>query len=224
MDLYFIGIGIGMGILFVILISILTLLIINKVKQSKIRKIGSEFEKRMSKKIEAWSSDKNKFYHGPSLYKYKNDKLFEIDGILVTAYAIIVFEYKSTIGAISGHAKDATWTKTIVGKKYDFPSPIIQNDKHIEHIINILNIKVPILSFIVFDKKVNSVDIDSKPEHVIITTDDKLTNVLDQIDNLLNVKINQYEIQAINNTLLNHATKKSRDKKQHEIYTRQKKI
>ncbi|PAK21271.1 hypothetical protein CJJ23_02900 [Mycoplasmopsis agassizii] len=221
---YILGIGLGLGSLLVIFIIIFAFWLSARLRKSKTKKIGYAFEKRVEKLITTWVGDKNKLFHPASIYSYDDDKYFEVDGILITARAILVLELKSINGKITGKADEPIWTKQIGNKIHDIKNPIIQNDKHIEHILKMLNVKLPMLSVIVFDSKAEDVKIIDQPSHVVVTNEKNLTNILDEMDNFLNIKLNNSEMTYISDLLNKHKSNKKEDKKIHSSYTRQKQI
>ncbi|CAC13498.1 unknown; predicted coding region [Mycoplasmopsis pulmonis] len=215
-------IAIVLGMFFVF--SVFVLFIIWKVKKllkvKKLKKIGSNFEKKINSQLIEYVKSKYSFYHPSSMYEYSNKILFEVDGILLTSRALIVIEMKSITGSISGDAFDAFWTKRVGQNTYEIPNVIFQNKKHIDHILKIIGIKVPILSLIVFDSKIESIEISNVPAHALIEKENMLIGTLESLEDLLKVKITNDEIEHINNKLNEHKTSTSQNKKLHLSYAR----
>lgn len=77
----------------------------------------------------------------------------QIDHVIVSNFGIFCIETKSHSGWILGRKNDKYWTQSINYKKYRFYNPLRQNYGHVkslEQILTLLNISIPIYSFIVF--------------------------------------------------------------------------
>lgn len=171
------------------------------------QEIGQQFEKQVNSFFQNWCLDNNSKYIKSSLFKYKKDYLFEVDGILIMPRSLIVIECKSINGKISGDATSKKWIKQIGPNQHEINNPVEQNEKHISHILNIIKTRVPILSMIIFDaERTESVNIDNKPSHVLIIKSDEIKQTLEQIDMALLPKLNNNEIYQILNSLEEHKT------------------
>lgn len=92
------------------------------------------------------------------IYDLSNDKMTEIDLILLTISGIYIIECKNWSGTIYGNPSDSRWTqffnKNVATNKYF--NPIMQNENHIKFLIKYLNIeKEKFKSYIVFPEKTN---------------------------------------------------------------------
>lgn len=90
-----------------------------------------------------------------NLMFYDGAKSVQIDHVLINTYGIHVIETKNYAGWIYGNEVDKEWTQTLsFGKvKHTFYNPIKQNQGHIHSLKQVLPMKVPIYSYIVFTGK-----------------------------------------------------------------------
>lgn len=92
------------------------------------------------------------------IYDLTNDRLTEIDLLLLTTSGIYVIESKNWNGIIYGNPFERIW-KQFFNKKIklkNYYNPIIQNNEHINFLIRYLNIeKNKFKSYIVFPNKTN---------------------------------------------------------------------
>ncbi len=185
------------------------------------KKLGQKAEIAINSDILIWARHtKNKFLKA-SLYKYDQNKVFEVDGILITKKALVVVEIKSIKGDISGNAKEAFWIKQIGEKKHHTSNPIIQNDKHIEHIMKMLRITIPVVSLIVYSNRAGSIKIEKQPGHVIITRHAELFNKLDEIDQSLEPRMTYAQVSSLAKSIKVYKTNKLQDMQLHKSITNQ---
>ena len=137
-------------------------------KRRQIRLIGLKAEKLINADLKRWCKLNNMSFINSGLYKYNHNKVFEVDSILITTKCIIVVEIKSIKGNIVGDANDINWTKKINNSSFKLYSPLKQNDRHIKHIINIINQKIPIVSLIIFSDSTNNLEISNIPDYAVI--------------------------------------------------------
>ncbi|UWD34074.1 nuclease-related domain-containing protein [Mesomycoplasma molare] len=182
---------------------------INKI--SKQEQIGIEAEKNINLFLKNWANQNNFFFIESSLYKYGENKLFEVDGILLTNKAIIVVEIKSINGIITGNAEENNWTKTLGKKTFTITNPVYQNDKHIYHITQMLNYKLPILSLIIFSDRAEKLEIENNISHVIITKENNLNQILFDINTSLEEKIDKKTLLEIKRTIEDFRTNDKKD-------------
>ncbi|MGL4343259.1 MAG: nuclease-related domain-containing protein [Metamycoplasmataceae bacterium] len=214
-------IGIIIGTIF--LISILGLLLFFYFKNRKIenvnKKIGNASENKVNKLLKKWAIGNNGKYLEDSLYKYNGNILFEVDGILITTRALICIEVKAINGKIEGNALEDKWFKVMGNNRHEIKNPIIQNEKHIAHILKITKTKVPMLSLIIFDdERTNDINISNKPSHVIVIKFSDLEATLDEINKSLLPKLNNNEIYNIFNLLKEASTNTKEDKNLFKSY------
>lgn len=83
---------------------------------------------------------------------YDGVKSVQIDHVLVNPSGIHVIETKNYGGMIYGKEHDKEWTQVLsFGKvKHSFYNPIKQNQGHIQSLKQVLPMKVPLYSYIVF--------------------------------------------------------------------------
>jgi hypothetical protein len=98
-------------------------------------------------------------------------------------------------------------------KRHEINNPIIQNDKHIEHILAISKLKVPMLSLVVFDSRTEELRCSEIPSHVLVIKVEDMETSLNAINDQLMPKINMGEIQKIYYALLDHKTSAPEDYK-----------
>ncbi len=211
---YLVGISISLFliILFLIIFSFLFLRR-KKSKESYTDKLGKEAEDKVNNIMQVWASNNNAHYIPSTMFKYDKNKIFEVDGILITARALIVIEVKNINGIIEGKGLEKTWFKILGSKRHEIKNPIIQNDKHIEHILAITKLKVPMLSLIVFDTRTEGLRCTQIPSHVLVIKVEEIETSLNLINDQLMPKINMGEIQKIYYSLLEHKTSSPEDYK-----------
>ncbi|CAM9145886.1 nuclease-related domain-containing protein [Mycoplasma marinum] len=219
------GLYIGMtfgGLLMLIFIGILIYFWFkNRSVKRLTRKLGQSAEVIINKDIATWAKHtKNKFIKA-SLYSYGRNMVFEVDGILVTDKGLIVTEIKSIKGEIHGDAKNSQWIKQMGQKQHATGNPIIQNDKHIKHIMDMTGIKVPIVSLIVYSNRAESIKITNQPEHVVLTRHSELFNSLDKINSILERKLSEHQVKKLYNEIKSFKTNSSKDIKLHKEITGQ---
>lgn len=213
---YIIGMIIGAIIIAIFLGFLLYLIIKNRVYYKLLKRVGVIAEQAINSDISLWSRHtRNKFIHS-SLFRYGENKFFEVDSILLTDKALIVIEIKSIKGGIRGSVNDKTWTKVLDKTSYPIKNVVKQNDVHINHLRNLLDIKVPMISLIVFSNKATFIDLTDLPNYVVVTKHTDIFNTLDQINQSLKPSIDKDTKRKIIRKLKVHITNKSRDKIFHE--------
>ncbi|MGL5732701.1 MAG: nuclease-related domain-containing protein [Metamycoplasmataceae bacterium] len=209
-------IGISISLFFLIVLIVVSLVIFfkkKKTKESYTDRLGKEAEVKVNNIMQRWA-DKNKAHYIPSsMFKYDKNKIFEVDGILITARALIIIEVKNISGIIEGKGVEKTWFKVMGTKRHPINNPIVQNDKHIEHVLAITKLKVPMLSLIVFDSRAERLRLADIPSHVLVIKVEDIESSLDLINDQLMPKINMGEIQKIYYALLEHKTTSQEDYK-----------
>ncbi len=209
-------IGISVSLFLMLLFFFLALFLYlkkNKGKESYTDKLGKDAEDKVNKLVQDWANKNNAHYIPSSMFKYNKNKIFEVDGILITARALIVIEVKNINGIIEGKGLEKTWFKLMGSKRHEINNPIIQNDKHIEHILAISKLKVPMLSLIVFDSRAEELRCSEIPAHVLVIKMEDIDTSLNTINDQLMPKINMSEIQKIYYALLEHKTSAPEDYK-----------
>lgn len=100
-----------------------------------------------------------------NLMFYDGAKSVQIDHVLINSHGIHVIETKNYAGWIYGKDVDKEWTQTLsFGKvKHTFYNPIKQNQGHIHSLKQVLPMKAPIYSYIVFTGRAT---LRIKSEHV----------------------------------------------------------
>lgn len=214
---YILGMTLGSMLLIVCFIFISRKLYDLKTKSNLIKRIGMKAEKIINKDIKEWARlTQNKFIDS-NFYKY-NNKIFEVNSILITDKALIVIVIKSIKGHISGDAKKDSWTKIFGDKSFPILNSIKQNDKHIAHITEMLQMNVPTISLIIYSNNTDYIDILNKPNYAIITKHNKLFEVLDKINSSLPIRISNQNKKIIYNEIKHFKTNKLKDKKLYKSF------
>ncbi|QGZ97362.1 hypothetical protein GE118_00910 [Mycoplasma sp. NEAQ87857] len=169
------------SLILVILIALAIWRFFFKIKNDK--SVGFLFEKFVQEIIEKEIKNKNIIYIPGGVCSFKS-KMFEFDGLLVTQSMIAVLEYKAYDGTISGESQNEFLTLSSgKHKKIKVKNPILQNEKHIQHIYDVIGEEIPTASIIVF-ADTTIIDIKNSETHV------RLTNIKD-IRNEINLIINE---------------------------------
>lgn len=213
---YYIGMAFGSLLLLLGAVVIFRIVIKNRDFKRMIKRIGQTAEKQINDDIAVWCKKTNNIFIPASLFKYNENKLFEVDGIIVTPKALIVVEIKSIKGSVQGDANLPVWKKTTDNQVYDLSNPIMQNDKHIEHIMTMIKAQVPTLSLIVYSNRTSNVEVVNTPSHVIVTRHANLFDILDEIELSLPVRIDQYDMKTIASGIKQYRTNKKSDIQAHK--------
>ena len=176
-----------------------------------IKRIGTAAEVTINNDIKIWAKHtKNKFIDA-NIFKYNKNKVFEVDSILITNKALIVIEIKSIKGGIEGSASAPKWQKVLGEAKHDITNPIIQNDRHISHIVKMTNEKIPTISLIIFSNRASYINVNGKPPHVVVTKHADIFDVLDNINKSLPEIMNDDEIKHVYRNIISHKTTRKQD-------------
>lgn len=139
----------------------------------------------------------------------KNGQTTEIDVILISSKGIFVFESKNYGGWVLGTENQSEWMQTFPnGERYPFYNPILQNNGHIYHLTNFLNLKskIPFYSIVAFSDRcsLQKITVHSKDTYVINYSD--IANIIQAIcqKNPSDV-LNASDINRIYNTLYYHS-------------------
>ncbi len=211
---YIVGITIS-SILMVVIFGLWLFFKIRKNNQNnELAKKGKITEQQINEKLSLWANINNSLYIPSSMFKYHGNKIFEIDGILLTTRALICVEVKNiNAEKIYGSGNEKEWVKQLGQNKHMIKSPILQNDKHIEHIVNMTNIKMPIVSLIIFDaNSCKELDIQDVPSHAVVIRSNDLDATLEGIVSALIPKIQKHEIEKMYENLMSHKTNDKKDK------------
>ena len=194
---YIVGIAAG-AILIILIIGAIVVHLKKKNKiDKKVKEIGQTSEDRINRDLKVWAKKTKNYSTGAQVYKYNKNIVFEVDSILVTSQAIIVVEMKSISGDITGVANEANWVKTMGTKQHKIKSPIEQNDKHIKHVLKMLQQDLPIISMIVFSDRADKLVIKGVSGHTTVIKHNAMFRELDTITKSLPVKFNDYDKKAL---------------------------
>lgn len=170
--------------------------------------IGYLAEKELISSLKNYGIDSKDIFH--NLYvRGSNGKYAQIDVAALTSKGLIVFEVKNYSGWIYGSEDQPYWTK-VLGRKYRFYNPIMQNDKHIKALHQNLpqNTDIPIYSVVVFYGSAELKNISCSHSNVYLIYSDSVYDVLQSIKNkTLTKDFNREEVWNI----LNKASKNSKN-------------
>lgn len=166
-----------------------------------IKRLGTSAEDQVNRDLKTWAKHTNNKFIGPTIFKYNENKVFETDSILITKQAIIVVEIKSINGGVKGDAKEEAWTKVLGEKRFPITNSIAQNEKHISHIVNMIDIKVPMISLIVYSNKTKFIDISNIPSHVALIRHADVFETLDKLTINLPERMSEEDIKTINSKI-----------------------
>ncbi len=211
---YIIGIVVSLIFITSALIAWIVIWIKKNLNNNKLAKKGKITEQAVNDKLSLWANVNNSLYIPSSMFKYDENKIFEIDGILLTTRALICVEVKNINATkIHGVGNEKEWVKELGQNKHMIKSPILQNDKHIDHIIKMTNIKMPIISLIIFDSSsCKELEIENIPSHVLVIRSNEIDTTLESIISALIPKISKGEIEKMYSKLIEHQTNSKKDK------------
>lgn len=214
MGLYIFGVVFSLIIMFALLLVIAFFWFKKRSRESELSKKGKMTEMMINEKLGLWANINDALYVPSSMYKYGKNKIFEVDGILLTTRALICIEVKNiNAKRIYGIGNEKEWVKEVGSNKYMIKSPIMQNNKHIEHIVKMTDIKLPTVSLIIFDSmSCKEVNINNVPSHAIVIRSNELNQTLEGIMNALIPKISKNEIEKMFEKLKEHQTTDKKDK------------
>lgn len=214
MKWYILGISLSLTIIILFIAIFFWFLIKKNLFENSLAKKGKLTEQKINEKLSLWANINNSLYIPSSIFKYDNNKIFEVDGILLTTRALICVEVKNINSTkIYGNGNEKEWVKEIGKNKHMIKSPIFQNDKHIDHIVKMTNMKMPIISLIIFDSNsCKEIDIQNTPSHVLVIKSDMIDNTLEGIKSALIPKISKNEIEKMYSKLIEHQTFDKKDK------------
>ena len=212
---YIIGISLSSTLMLLLTFSLFFLYFRKQKKKTTVKKQGQIFEENLNQKIQFWAYKNNGMFIPNTIFKYHGTKLFEVDGILITQRALIIIEAKSIHAhAIIGKGNEKNWIKVLGVNRYPIKSPILQNDNHLNHIVEMTQMKLPMVSLVVFDVQgCSTLEISDVPAHVLVITSDEIQDTLEQIKNFLIPKITSQEVQNVYFKLMDHKTDEPEDRK-----------
>lgn len=219
MTWYIVGIVIGSIVILSGLIFLIILTLKNRQFKQMLKRIGQKAEEQVNADIKVWAKHTNNIFIPAALYSYNENKVFEVDSILVTSRALIVIEIKSIKGGVRGDANSDQWQKVVGDAVYGIKNPIQQNDRHIDHIVNMTNIKVPTISLIVYSNRTAFLDVKNVPSHAVVIRHSQLFEILDKIEESLPEKMNDYDRKTVAGTIKSFRTNKKADINLHKNIT-----
>ncbi len=213
-------VGYILGVIFssLIMVAIFVLWLVFWIKrnyrQNELSKKGLMTEQAVNEKLSLWANINDALYIPSSMFKYDKNKIFEVDGILLTTRALICVEVKNiNAQKIYGSGNEKEWVKVLGQNKHMIKSPIMQNDKHIDHIVKMTNIKMPIVSLIIFDGLAcKELEIENVPGHVLVRRTNEIDTTLESIKSMLIPKIPKSEIEKMYEKLMEFKTDDKKDK------------
>lgn len=191
----------------------------NRSFKKAIKQIGQKAEDAVNADLKVYAKHTNNKFIPAHLYKYNSNKVFEVDSILITDKALMVVEVKSIKGVIEGDAKARTWIKRLGDKTHEITNPIIQNQKHIEHVVKMTNLKVPTISLIIFSNKATNIKVTSKPSHVVVTRHAEMFDVLEEINSSLPSALTVDQMKELTSKIKKFRTDNPKDIQLHKRIT-----
>ena len=184
-----------------------------RVKQ--LQKRGQTTEALVNRQVQFWAYRNNAMHIAATMFKYDHNKIFEVDGVLITQRALIALEVKSIAAElIIGKGNEKNWFKVVNGEKIPIKSPVVQNDNHLNHIVTLTGMKVPMVSLVVFDAEaVPELELSDLPGHVLVIRSDQIQQTLDAINSFLLPKITAHEVQNLYFKLMDHRSTSREDQK-----------
>ncbi|UUD35914.1 NERD domain-containing protein [Mycoplasmopsis citelli] len=159
---------ISIVVILALLAIIFPIVLVNIRKQNKKKSIGFKFEEEANYLVKAFAGPTFFTHIGGAIYSY-DSKMYEVDGLLVSDSLIVVIEYKAFNGTISGDgAGEYVYLTSNNKRKAKFKNPILQNEKHIQHLWNTIGKKIPVGSLIIFPDNVKF-NISNLDNHVILS-------------------------------------------------------
>lgn len=149
------------------------------------RKRGTGGERRLVLSLLKYGFYPDEVFH--DLYiEYSPGYYTQIDVVVLSPAGIIVFEEKDYSGWLFGSGWQKYWTQVLdYGReKHRFYNPVLQNQKHIQHLKTILGDTargVPFIPYIIFHGNCELRDVSQIPEGVIIGYSENLINTLNEI-------------------------------------------
>lgn len=218
---YISGIVLGSIAILIAISFLIYFAIKNKRFENRIKEIGQKAEDVVNADIKIWSKKTKNLFLPASIYKYGTNKVFEVDSIIITSKVMIVVEIKSIKGGIKGDAESQTWTKVLGDKQFPITNPIVQNDGHIDHLVKMMDIKVPTVSLIIYSNRAKFLDVHNIPSHAAVIRHAELFDTLDQIEKALPIKISTLEMHSLASLIKNQKATKTKDQMLHKKITRQ---
>lgn len=178
--------------IFILIISFIILIyVLLKIRDHQLlnsvtsKKRGTKSERKLILKLLKLGYSPDQIYHDLYLLK-RNGYFSQIDTVLLTETAIIVFEVKEFSGWLFGTGYKPRWTQVLnYGKtKNYFQNPFFQNNNHIETLISShpeLN-HIPILNVCVFFGDCEFKDINYIPQDSYLIKDHSLKQLLKDIN------------------------------------------
>lgn len=218
---YITGMTIGSFVLLIGLYFLISYLWKKRSHYKNIKEIGRSAELKINGDLYTWSRQTKNLFLDSSYFLYKQNKVFEVDSILLTDRALYVIEIKSIKGIIKGDAQKSSWIKKLGEQEFPITNPIVQNDRHIEHILKMTNTKIPTISLIIYSNRADYLNVTNIPSYVALIKHSQLFDTLDSIERSLPPKFNSHEKQLIMNKIKSFKTSKRKDINLHKKITRQ---
>ncbi|MGX9358411.1 nuclease-related domain-containing protein [Mycoplasma sp. 128] len=173
---------------------------------------GRDFEKEFAKKIQQWSSSQDFFFIPSSLLKYEK-KLFEVDGILISNRGVIVIEMKSFNADIEGDYNNNVWWKVKPKVRYEIKNHLKQNDKHIEHLQNIIGKDINVYSFLIYENfGTNKINIASVPDWALVFKDNEFESKMQYYKEAIESSYDRQDVVETYNKIEKAITHSAKDK------------
>ncbi|MEE3928124.1 nuclease-related domain-containing protein [Mycoplasmopsis ciconiae] len=157
-------------------------------KQQKTNKQGFIFENQVRKNVKEIAKANKSFYLEGTKYNI-DGQLCEVDDLIVTEYGMIVLEYKSYFGHVSGDSYEKMYLSSKKTKQKVITNFILQNEKHIDHFSKLVRRRIKndtdfnrkdfFASVIVLGGD-STFDVHNVPSHVFLANEQNLEEKIQQ--------------------------------------------
>ncbi|QJG67163.1 nuclease-related domain-containing protein [Mycoplasma phocoenae] len=211
------GLVAGLVLFTLSVVAVIVLVLYLKYTKAKRIERGREFETEFSLYLNNWAVQNHCHYIPANLFKY-DDNLFETDGVLISDKGIIVVELKSIKGNITGDYNSNIWLKEFSETSYEINNSLKQNDKHIQHLANIIGKQVNFYSFVIYESFQNTLQITNVPDYAMIMFDYEFENKFNYFNAQTETIYSEKTLNNIYNTLKRAVTTSSKDKAKFQSY------
>ncbi|VEU59791.1 hypothetical protein [Mesomycoplasma neurolyticum] len=197
-------------LLFLLFFILFLLLKIQKVRKSK--KENRENLEGSFLLLKKWSEKNNFIFIPKNLFKTQDGNLFFQDSILITNKFLLLIKFVNENSSIKGDVDAFYWD---TGKKYEdkMRNPLFLTEKNISYVQQIIDKKIPLISALVFSKKVEDINITNNSyKHLVFIKENEIINSIEQLQQNLQLQVKtQNEILEFKKLLEKRITTKQQD-------------
>ncbi|WP_027332662.1 nuclease-related domain-containing protein [Mycoplasmopsis gallinarum] len=144
------GLILGSIGMFIVIILLIVLYFWLKLRKKQIVSKGVDFERQINNDLKNYAKAKNFHFIEGGWYKYNTNKIFNLDGLLITPFGVFVIEIKYLLGKLSGEIENQELTLTDnKNKKRKVKNPFKQNYRHIIHLYDLAKFNFPAYSLVI---------------------------------------------------------------------------